>query len=94
MRIKIYCNYGTLGAEKRKKYTFGAPHSAADCWEELTVETPEGWEAFENPMGELMVKAPWGWDYEINEVLQGDEKPCFFALDKDRKGHRYYLKEE
>ena len=23
MEIKIYCNYGVLGAEKRKKYTFG-----------------------------------------------------------------------
>lgn len=42
MKIKIYCNYGTLGAEKRKKYTFGGPDSTADCWEEITVETPEG----------------------------------------------------
>lgn len=92
MEIKIYCNYGVLGAEKRKKYTFGAPHATADCWEEMTVETPEGWEPFKNSMGELMVKAPWGWDYEINEVLQGDEKPCFYALDKNMNGHRCYLK--
>lgn len=58
MKIKIYCNYGTLGAEKRKKYTFGGPDSTADCWEELTAETSEGWEPFENAMGKLMVKLP------------------------------------
>lgn len=92
MEIKIYCNYGVLGAEKRKKYTFGAPHATADCWDEMTVETPEGWEPFKNTMGKLMVKAPWGWDYEINEVLQGDEKLCFYALDKNMNGHRKYLK--
>ena len=38
-----------------------------------------------------MVKAPWGWDYEINEVLQGNEKPCFYALDDNMNGHRQYL---
>lgn len=92
MEIKIYCNYGVLGAEKRKKYTFGGPDSTADCFDELMVEIPEGWELFENDMGKLMVKAPWGWDYEINEVLQGDENPCFYALDKNMKEHRKYLK--
>lgn len=91
MKIKIYRNYGVLAAEKRNIYTYGAPYNTADCWEELTVETPEGWEPFENTMGKLMVKAPWGWDYEINEVLQGNERPCFSALDKDMKGHRAYL---
>lgn len=39
-----------------------------------------------------MVKAPWGWNYSINEVLQGNEKPCFYALDDSGKGHRQYLK--
>lgn len=92
MEIKIYCNYGVLGAEKRKKYTFGAPHVTADCWEEMTAETPEGWEPFKNDTGKLMIKAPWGWSYEINEVLQGNEKPCFYALDKNMDGRRKYLK--
>lgn len=92
MNIEIYCNHGVLTAEKRNVYTYGAPHDTATCSDKITVEIPEGWEPFENAMGKLMIMAPWGWDYEINEVLQGNEKPCFFALDKDMKGHRKYLK--
>ena len=92
MKIKIYCNYGVLAAEKRNVYTYGAPHSAATCWDEMTVEIPEKWDPYENNVGELMVTAPWGWSYSINEVLQGNEKPCFYALDNNMVGHRQYLK--
>lgn len=92
MNIKIYCNYGVLAAEKRNVYTYGAPHDTATCYDEMTAEIPEGWEVFENTTGNLMVTAPWGWDYEINEVLQGNEKPCFYALDKSMNGRRQYLK--
>lgn len=92
MNIKIYCNYGVLAAEKRNVYTYGAPEATATCWDEITVEIPEGWETCENNAGDLMVTAPWGWSYKINEVLQGDEKPCFYALDDGMKGHRQYLK--
>ena len=92
MKIKIYCNYGVLAAEKRNVYTYGAPHSTATCWDEMTVEIPEEWESYENNTGELMVTAPWGWSYSINEVLQGNEKPCFYALDNNMGGHRQYLK--
>ena len=48
MKIKIYCNYGVLAAEKRKVYTYGMPHPTAACWDEMTVEIPDGWETFEN----------------------------------------------
>ena len=48
MNIKIYCNYGVLGAEKRKKYTFGAPHATADCWEEMKELVLEKLPAQEN----------------------------------------------
>lgn len=92
MNIKIYCNYGVLAAEKRNIYTYGAPHDAAACYDEMTVEIPEEWEPYENNVGDFMVTAPWGWSYSINEVLQGNEKPCFYALDKSMKGHRTYLK--
>lgn len=91
MNIKIYCNYGVLTAEKRKVYTYGTPHPTAVCWDEITVETPEGWESYENYMGKLMVTAPWGTNYTINEVLEGNEKPCFTACDRDRKLHRTFL---
>lgn len=42
-------------------------------------------------MGELMVTAPWGTNYTINEILEGNEKPCFSACDRDRKLHRAFL---
>ena len=92
MKIKIYCNYGVLAAEKRNVYTYGAPHYTATYYDEMTAEIPEGWETYENNAGDLMVTAPWGWNYNINEVLQGDEKPCFYVLDDGMKGHRQYLK--
>lgn len=92
MNIKIFCNYGCLSAEKRNVYTYGAPETTATCWDEMTVEIPEGWEAYENNVGDLMLTAPWGWSYNINEVLQGDEEPCFYALDDGMKGHKQYLK--
>mgnify|MGYP000117971610 FL=1 len=92
MNIKIYCNYGCLSAEKRNVYTYGAPEATATCWDEITVEAPEGWEPYENYMGELMVTAPWGTNYTINEVLEGNEKPCFSAYDGNRKLHRTFLK--
>ena len=59
----------------------------------MTVEVPEGWELYENRIGKTMVTSPWGENYGINEVLQGNEKPCFYALDHGGKGHRYFLKE-
>lgn len=89
----IYENYGVLGAEKKSRYTYGAEHPHADTSEEISVSLPDNdtFEICENDRGELFVKSSWGWDYEINEVLEGDKKPCFYALDKDMTGHRVYL---
>lgn len=91
MKIKIYCNYGALAAEKRNVYTYGNPNPTATCWDEITVETPESWEPYENYMGELMVTAPWGVNYTINDVLSGNEKPCFSACDREGRLHRAFL---
>lgn len=91
--IEIYCNYGVLAAEKRNVYTFGAPHATATCWDKMTVAVPEGWEIYQNQMGQTMVTAPWGWDYDINEVLQGKEYPYFRAYDKEMNMKKFRLKE-
>ena len=91
MKIKIYCNYGTLSAEKRNVYTYGNPNPTAICWDEITAETPEGWELYENYMGELMVTTPWGTNYTINDVLSGNKKPCFSAFDIEGRLHRAFL---
>lgn len=89
--LEIYCNYRVLGKEKRKIYTHGGEHERAVCSERMTVKVPDGWNIFQNTYGQTVVEAPWGWTYGINEVLQGDEHPCFYALDEDEKGHRVYL---
>lgn len=93
MKFKIYENYGVLGAEKKVKYTYGAEHPHAVVSEEINVTLPQNefFEICENGWGELFVKSSWGWNYEINDVLQGNEKPCFYAVDKNDRGHRIYL---
>lgn len=93
MSFEIYCNYGVLGAEKRNVYTYGVEHSQATTSDKMTVELPENqyFSLYENAAGELMVEASWGWNYEINEVLSGNSKPCFSAFDKGGKEHRVFL---
>lgn len=89
----IYRNYGVLGAEKRNVYTYGAPHIRGVCNDELKVKLPDdcGWKLFENNFGEILIESPWGWTYNLNEVLQGNENPYLYALDKDQKAHRVEL---
>lgn len=92
MNIKIYENYGVLGAEKRRVYTFGGPHARAVTADEMLVEIPSGWEYWENDAGCGMVTAPWGTTYDVNEVLCGDEFPHFYALDNDGKPRKTMLR--
>lgn len=85
--IELYKNYGCLAAEKRVVYTYGAEAEMATCSEVIQAKIPEGWELYETSLGDKMVQAPWGWNYGINEVLSGNEHPCFFALDKHGREH-------
>lgn len=88
-KIEIYANYGVLSAEKRTVYTYGNPHPNGTCYEKIIVVVPDGWEMFQNQIGQTMVTAPWGWDYDINDVLKDlNGRPVFYALDKNM-GHRY-----
>lgn len=82
--IEIYCNYGVLAAEKRNVYTFGAEHPHATCSGKMTVAVPEGWELYRNQMDQTMITAPWGWNYDINEVLTDiNGRAALRALDKN-----------
>lgn len=92
MDIKIFANYGVLAAEKRIVYTYGNPQPTAVTWDEITVEIPDGWDYYESEWGFGIVTAPWGQNYEINQILGGDKSPVFSALDKNGKGHRVKLK--
>ena len=91
--FEIYCNYGVLGAQKWNTYTYFSEHAHAMYSDKIKVALPENpwFRLFENSYGMLCVDTSWGWWYEINEILQGDKKPCFYALDPDMKGHRVYL---
>lgn len=90
--IKIYCNYGIVGAEKCNVYTYGIEHESAVCSDVLTVEIPKGWKLCESVMGNKIVESPWGWTYEINQVLCGKNQPCFGAINKDGVNVTYVLK--
>lgn len=90
--IEIYKNYGCLTAEKRSLYTYGAPHATAVCSDKMTVEIPDGWTLSETVSGGMIATAPWGWDYQINEVLAGDATPIFSARDKDGRSYKRALK--
>lgn len=92
----IYCNYGCLAAEKRNVYTYGAQHPTATCSDRITVKLPANdyFNIFETVSGDLAVETSWGFDYDLNDVLQGNETPCLYAVDREGKGHRVKLKVE
>lgn len=91
--FSIYRNYGVLGAEKRNVYTYWDNHPFGDCADEMNVRLPENnyFEIYTTISGGLAVSSAWGWRYDIDDVLEGDKGPCFYALDKDGNGHRVYL---
>lgn len=91
--ITIYRNYGVATAEKRQIYTHGGPHPNAVCSDRLTVLLPEHWSICKNAAGNTLITAPWEWNYEINDILAGDRKPCFQVFDHHRKKHIIYLEE-
>lgn len=92
MEIKIYANYGCLAAEKRTIYTYGNPAESAVTYDILTVKIPNGYSAFENNSGELIVESPWGRNYTVNELLAGSKKnPAFVAIDQHMKRHHDIL---
>ena len=92
--FEILCNYGCLAAEKRNVYTYGAQHCTAVCSDKMVVKLPENdwFGIYETAMGGLAVESACGWYYDINEILRGNEKPSFFAIDEAGKGHTVKLK--
>ncbi len=90
--LKIYENYGVLGAEYRSVYTYGNPHATATTWDTLTVQIPDSWDMYESISGEPIITAPWGYNYAVNELLAGDKEPMFRAYDKNGKLHNMVLR--
>lgn len=90
--IEIYRNYGVLAAEKRNVYTFVAEHPHATCSDKMTVVIPEGWKIHQNQAGQTMITAPWGWEYDINEVLTDiNGRAAFRVMDKSMNYKTAYL---
>lgn len=79
--IEIHKNYGVLALEKRNVYTYGGEHMHATCSDKIKAQIPEGWKLCKNIMNQTIVEAPWGETYMINDVLTGNETPCFAAID-------------
>lgn len=92
-KFTIYRNYGVLSKEKRNVYTFGGETGTAICSDKMIVRLPENdsFGIYETVSGSLAVESAWGWNYDINDILQGNEDPCFYALDDSQKGHRVKL---
>ena len=86
-----YANYGCLAAEKRTVFTGINPNPTATVSDPVEYTVPEGWTVGENYAGDPIITAPWGWDYDPNELLWGDEKPYFNGFDKDGKRFRIAL---
>lgn len=58
----------------------------------MTVVVPKGWDVYQNQSWNTMVTAPWGWDYDINEVLTDiNGRAAFRALDKNMKYKTSFL---
>lgn len=89
--IEIIANYGCLAAEKRTIYTYGGPAETAKHSETLTVVVPDDWKLCKNKYDEVMVEAPWGEIYGINELLVGNKQPRFEAYDKEYNLHTAML---
>lgn len=80
-RIKIYKNSGCLASEKRIIYTYGSPAETAVCWDEIEAEIPEGWEIAESICGDVICISPDRYTYLINDILAGNDCPCFRFYD-------------
>ena len=94
-RFEIYRNYGVPGHEKNPVYTYGYEYCFATTSEKITVELPENeyFSFYESVTGKQMVESSWGMKYEIDELLDGKEKPYFKACDRERRPHKVYLEE-
>lgn len=86
--FKGYINYGCLAAEKRPVFTAGNPQPTATVSEPVEYTVPDGWELSENAAGDMILTAPWGWEYMPNELLEGKEAPYLAGIDKDGNGFR------
>lgn len=89
--FKGYINYGCLSKEKRQIFTAESPKSTATVSEPVEYTVPEGWEVGENIVGDVIITAPWGWDYRPNELLEGKENPYFAGINDEKKGFRVPL---
>lgn len=77
--FKAYKNYGCLASEKRVRYTAEMPAGNAIVSDECILKAPNGWNICESMAGFLLVESPWGQAYRVNDILKGNNRPCFIA---------------
>lgn len=89
--FKGYINYGCLAAEKHPVFTAGNPQPTATVSDPVEYTVPEGWEVSKTEAGDVIITAPWGWDYRPDELFSGRKgneteslsSPHFKGYDKD-----------
>lgn len=86
-----YVNYGCLGAEKRAIFTAGNPEATATTSEPVEYTIPDEWKIELNASDNVIITAPWGWKYEPNELLQGNQDAYFGGYNKDGEMFRVKL---
>ena len=89
MTIRIYRSMGVLAHEKSPVYTCNAPaNNTPGLYDELTVELPAGWTAYETETGTVIV-SPDGEKYMSYEVLRdyGDD-PALVWYDGETYHHK------
>ena len=90
--IEIYKNYGVLGAEKRTVYTFSAEHPHATYHDKIKVVVPDGWTIYQNQMRQMMITSPWGWNYNVDELLTNiNGRAAFRGMDRNMRYKTAFL---
>lgn len=83
--IKVCKSYNVLG-----RGIVYSQYPASDIYDEITIKIPEGFEAYENAAGEIVVKKENGSAYLLGEILtraNNSDKPIFRWIEDFGKYH-------
>ena len=78
-----YRNLGCVASGKSFVFTAEYIDPTADFAEKIVLFVPFGWELFRNADDELMVCSPSNRRFLVDEILDGNEEPCFRFWEED-----------
>lgn len=86
-KIKVYANYGVLGAEKRVVYSEGY----GEIYDTVTLILPEGWKTIDLVVGKGL-ESPWGEIFQINEAIRSINDEPWIDVKRIDNGEIYRKK--